>query len=144
MWVRKTNQHNTSKCGRLWLSFRGPVLWFLVTFAGGILLALRGPYLAVTHWPSTWPEVISSATSFAAVFAIGSYALQILLKRRLVPFAVECDVVMCDTCHRVKQRDRETTCECGGKFDDFDNWTWIEESQEEANGDAASREERMG
>lgn len=130
MWVHKSSPQITRERGRLWLSFRGPVLWFVTMFAGGIMLAAQGPRHAVAHWPSTWSEVILSATSFAAFVAIVTYVLQIVLKARLYPFSVRVDVVMCDTCHRVKRRDREGCCECGGKFDDFDNWTWIDEGEQ--------------
>ena len=111
------------------MSFRGPVLWFVTIFAAGIISAAQGPRLAVTHWPGTWSEVILSATSFAAFVAIVNYGLQLVLKTRLYPFGVRVDVVMCDTCHRVERRNREGCCECGGKFEDFDNWTWIDEGE---------------
>lgn len=124
MWVRKSNQRVIKKPSGFWLCFRGPVLWFITTFAGAIVLTARGPRLPAAHWPSTWSEVISRAALSAAVVAIGVYALQIVLKIRFDPFAVRVDVVICDTCHRVKRRDAEASCECGGKFDDFDNWMW--------------------
>lgn len=129
MWVRKSTHKITRERGHLWLSFRGPVLWFLIMFAGAIVLTAQGPRTAVAHWPSTWFEVISRATVFAAVVAIGVYVLQIILNSKLDPFAVKVDVVMCDTCHRVKRRDGEASCECGGKFNDFDNWMWVDQPE---------------
>ena len=129
MWVRKSSQRVTKAPSGSRLSFRGPVLWFMIMFAGAIVLTARGPRFPAAHWPSTWFEVISSAALSAAVVAIGVYVLQIVLKTRLDPFAPKVDVVICDTCYRVKRRDGETGCECGGKFDDFDNWTWIDEGE---------------
>ena len=126
MWVHKSHQQITRERGRQWLSFRGPILWFVTMFVGGIMLAAQGPRRAVSHWPSTWSEVILCAISFAALGAIVNYALQVVLKTRLYPFGVRVDVVICDTCHRVKRRDRDGRCECGGKFDDFENWTWVD------------------
>lgn len=130
MWVRKSNQEITKERGRLLWSFRGPVLWFLIMFAGAVLLTLQGPRIAAAHWPTTWSEVIYRATLFATVVAIGVYALQIVFKTQLDPLAVRGHFVMCETCHRVKRRDREASCECGGKFDDLDNWRWTDEGDE--------------
>ena len=127
--MRMSDQEITRERGRFWLSFRGPVLWFLIMFAGAIVSTAGGPRLAATHWPGTWSEIIYLASCFAALVSLGAYALQIVLKTKLDPFAVRVHVVMCDTCHRVKRRDCEDRCECGGKFDDFDNWMWIDESE---------------
>ena len=36
-------------------------------------------------------------------------------------------IVMCNTCYRVKHVDGKDSCECGGKFEDFDTWKWEKE-----------------
>lgn len=124
MWVRKSSQQ-IAKERRMWSSFRGPLLWFLIMFVGGVALTFQGPRFPVTHWPSTWQEAFCVAVFPAAIVAVVAYLLQLILKKRITVLD-DVDVVICDACHRVKRRDSESTCECGGKFEDFDNWTWIE------------------
>jgi hypothetical protein len=36
-------------------------------------------------------------------------------------------VVICTSCYSVAHLSKKKTCECGGKYEPFDNWTWIEE-----------------
>jgi len=126
MWVRKSNEQIARERRRSWLSFRVPILWFLIFFVGGIGIALQGPRRQAQHWPRTWSEILSGAAVDAGVIAIVAYAVQLLCKERLDPGRVGADVVMCDTCHRVKHPDNQSKCECGGTFDDFEKWTWID------------------
>ena len=82
-------------------------------------------------WPEDWLVFLLRVGVLGGIVAIASYALQILLGRRFNPLGINVDVVICDNCGRVKRRDREMRCKCGGKFDDFDNWMWEEEEGEE-------------
>ena len=112
----------------MWLSFRGPVLWFLVIYVGMAVIAIRGPILSAgENWPDTWAEVLSSAMWPSAVLAIVAYVLQLVLGTKIDPLDVAPKILICDRCHRTKRRDRETKCECGGTFDSLDNWTWIDD-----------------
>jgi hypothetical protein len=72
-------------------------------------------------------DILAVATIVAAVVAIAGYALQLVLRRTIRPLDTGVKVLICDTCHRVKHRDGENKCECGGTFDDFDKWTWIDD-----------------
>jgi hypothetical protein len=126
MWMRKTDQQMTRERSRVWLSFRGPAWLFLICFLAFIATAIQGPGLRGHVWsgPESWPEAFFGATVIGAVAAVIHYALQLVLRRRLDPLATHVNVVICDACYRVKRRDGESTCECGGTFEDFDNWTW--------------------
>ena len=127
MWVRKSDEQIARDRPRLWLSFRGPLLWFLVLFVLGIPRAIEGPRSPVQTWPQTWPEILSSSWRFAATVALAVYILQFVLRRRIGPTGSSGKVVICDTCHRVMHPSSEGKCQCGGKLDDFDNWTWIDD-----------------
>lgn len=67
------------------------------------------------------------ATIFAMVVAIACYALQLILRREIDPLASHAKVEICDTCHRVKRRNGESKCECGGTFEDLDKWIWTDD-----------------
>ena len=125
MWVRKSSEKTAREHRRLWLSIRGPVAWFVVVYVAEVAFAIQGPYRHVDHWPSTLSQILSGAALIAATFAVVLYVLQLVL-RSGDPLRLGSKLVMCDTCHRVKHFDRKDTCECGGKFEEFDNWTWID------------------
>jgi len=129
MWMRKSDQQMARERSRLWLSFRGPVVLFLIVFIGGIGIAIQGPRrnAGEGHWPTTLSAIFINATMIATVAAIAGYALQLVLRRTIRPLDTGVKVVICDTCYRVKRRDGENKCECGGTFDDFDKWTWIDD-----------------
>ena len=126
MWVRKSDREIEKQNRRLWLSFRGPAIWCLLVFAAAIATILS-PRNAEGRWPCDWATFLCRASVVGAIAGVAVYALQIAFQRRIGLFGVSRDVVMCDICHRVKRRDSETECECGGKFGEFDDWKWIDE-----------------
>lgn len=127
MWVCKSDAQIVRERSRVWLSFSGPAVLFLICFLAGIGIGIQGPRRGAGegHWPDTLPKILCDAAVISTVVAIAGYVLQIVRRRKLDSLVVPIKVVMCDTCHRVKHRDRENKCECGGTFDDFDKWTWI-------------------
>jgi len=129
MWMRKSDQQVAKEHSRLWLSFRGPVILFIICFLASIAVGIQGPRNSAGQvpWPDTFCKILRGATFIATVAAIACYTLQLVLRRKLDPLAIRAKVDICDTCHRVKRRDGEDKCECGGTFDDFDNWTWIDD-----------------
>jgi hypothetical protein len=133
MWVRKSEQQMAAERSRPWLSFSGPAVLFVICFLADLGIALRGPFYPTGqgHWPVTWSAMLGGAAFVATVVAIATYILQLVLRRRLDPWAIHAKVVICDTCHRVKHRDAENKCECGGAFDDFNKWTWIGDEEAE-------------
>jgi hypothetical protein len=128
MWIRKSDQQMATERSRLWLSFSGPAILFLVSFLACIRLALEGPRRpGQVSWPSTWSEILGGAAFMAAVVAIASYVIQLVRQRKIADGA---KVDICNTCYRVRHRDGKSKCECGGTFDDFDHWTWIDDQSE--------------
>ena len=127
MWVRKSDEQVAKERRASWRSFRPAFAWFVLMFLGGIVKAIQGPNQHAEHWPITWSEILLCSTLFATVFAVVMYVLQLTL-RSSDPFGF-CGgkVVMCDRCYRTKNVDGKHTCECGGKFDDFDNWKWVDD-----------------
>ena len=126
MWVRKSVEQIASERRTLWHSFRGPAAWFVVTLAAEIVLAIQGPRLHVEHWPRTWSQILFIATMVAVVVAVVIYVLQVILGTT-DPLRLRAKTLICDSCHRVKDRDCEKSCECGGKFEDFQLWKWVDD-----------------
>jgi hypothetical protein len=139
MWMRKSDEQMAQMArerSRYWLSLQGPAIMFVVGFGascGAAIVGGRAPAPQV-HWPSTWHEVfpctIYVATLIGTIAAIAGYILQLVLKRRINPFASKVKVVICNACYRVKRLDSESKCECGGTFERFENWTWVDDRKE--------------
>ena len=126
MWMRKSDVQVARERNRVWLSFVEPAILFLICFLATIGIAIQGPRVAVVNWPDTWSEMLFESAIIATVVAIAGYVLQVVLRRKLSSLTKYGKIVICDTCHRVEHRDGESKCECGGTFDDFDKWTWID------------------
>jgi hypothetical protein len=124
MWVCKTDEQ-IRRSRRFWLSFRGPILWFLLLFVGGIVAISVRPRENGGRGPGTLHEIVMSSMVLAAIAGIVIYVLQLILRRRIDPLEVSGKIVICPKCHRVARPSRDGFCECGGRFDDFDNWEWV-------------------
>jgi hypothetical protein len=127
MWVRKSARQMAGEQSGARLSFRGPAALFFICFLASVASAVGGPrFYANGRWPGSWRDILFGATVIATVAAIAGYFLQLVLRRRLDPWAINAKAVICDACHRVKRRGGQSRCECGGTFEDFDSWTWID------------------
>lgn len=132
MWMRKSDQQKAQERSRLWLSFRGPAFLFVICFAAIFVKSILGNHSPARQvsWPSTWSEALPlaffAATLVATAVAIAGYLLQIVLRRKILDIGGS-KVVICDACYKTKNRDGENMCSCGGTFDSFDNWTWIDD-----------------
>jgi hypothetical protein len=131
MWVRKSEEQAARERDRAWRSFRDPAILAGFCFFGLLVSFARAPRFPGMHGPHLWSEILGFSTLGAAMAAIIAYVLQVVCQKSLTSILTPKYFVMCDTCHRVKRRDREWKCECGGTFEDFDNWTWIEGDEEE-------------
>lgn len=131
MWVRKSSEQIARDRRRLWLSPRWAMFWFLLALVCFTLKAMQSPHLPGQYRPLTLSQIFFGSAVAAFVVALVIYVMQLILKRRVDPGRLGDKVVICDSCHRVKHPDGESKCECGGTFDDFDNWTWIEGGEEE-------------
>ena len=124
-WVRESDEQIARRRARLWLSFRGPLLWFPVFFAAAIVRYILGSSDRDRHWPATWAELLFDSFRFAVILALGVYITQLVLRRKIDPLLSGGKVVICDRCHRITHPTFDRKCECGGDFDDFDNLDWI-------------------
>jgi len=104
-----------------------------------IAVAIEGPRQGLPSWPRSWLDVIVISTFISTVAAVADYALQLILGRKLDPWDIHVRLDICDTCHRIRRRDKSTLCDCGGRFDDFDNWTWIDGTD----GEKAEKKENL-
>jgi hypothetical protein len=123
MWVRKSNEQmagETRERSRVWRSFRGPAVLFIIWFLFSIFVELKGS-------PSSLCELLCVAAFIATVVAIASYVLQVMYGRKLDLWTIRANSVICDTCYRVKRLDGDNKCGCGGSFENFDNWAWVED-----------------
>jgi hypothetical protein len=127
MWIRKSDEQIGRDRRRLWLSFRGPLLLFPLMFVATIARSIQERRTDAPPRPDTWQENLSFSAMFAAICALGLYVLQLVLRRRIEPFGNNGKVVICNRCHRVTQPSHERGCQCGGEFDDFENWDWIDD-----------------
>jgi len=67
------------------------------------------------------------------LFFVLSYLGQILTGNLLI-FALDfygapVSTVICNTCHRTKTMDKALLCDCGGTFEPFENWKWVEDEK---------------
>lgn len=133
MWVRKSEEQAARERDRAWRSFRDPAILAGFCFFGLLVSFARAPRFPGMHGPHPWSEILGFSAIGAAVIGIAAYLVQIGCQKSLTSILALNRCVMCDTCHRVKRRDREQQCECGGTFDDFGNWTWVGGDEEEDN-----------
>jgi hypothetical protein len=131
MWIRKTNSQLASERNRIWLSFGGPAVLFFICVICNLIIVIRGPLDGGNHarWPSTWSEALGISFFVGTFGAVIGYVLQIVFRKKLASLITYGKIVICSKCHRVKYLDQETTCECGGTFENFDNWTWVDEDR---------------
>jgi hypothetical protein len=134
MWIRKSDEQAASERRherrQVWLSYEEPAVVFLVCLVGFVGRSIIGPSRPVqAAGPTSFHEIFVVAAAVATMAAIVGYGLQIIFGRRLFSLVPGPKVDMCDTCHRVKRRDTESTCECGGSFEDIEEWTWVDDEE---------------
>jgi hypothetical protein len=122
MWVRKTAEQMAMERDRIRLSFRGPAAWFAICLLLNTVMIFGKACTSIDS--KTLYGMFLIAIALATLVAIVGYVRQIIHGKTLDSLSIR--IVICDRCHRVKRRDGEVKCECGGTFDDFDKWTWID------------------
>jgi hypothetical protein len=126
MWIRKRNDGIVRKQKRLWLSFRGPFIYFIIMFICGVLLSFRGPLYATTYWPSSFSEILCSAMQYALIIFVIAYIYQFISKKQIIFININDNIVICDKCQCVKKKNNNNLCTCGGHYDDIENWEWVD------------------
>ena len=135
MWVRKTSQEIAEeadgKRSGLWRAFGGPAIVFCATFFFVAVAIIAGPRHntgAVPYWPTTWGDLLRTAVLVASTAAVVAYLCQALFEKPIIELISPSDRdEICDTCHRVKLVDKQRSCECGGRFEDFTLWKWVDD-----------------
>ena len=135
MWVRKTEAQLARERRRLWYSFRTPIEAFIISSFLELATILRGPILRDrTRTPKSWTEAFFVSASFGVVAFIAVYVLQIVRQKK-IRFFDGGKVDICDLCHDLKNHDwNSMSCQCGGTFESFDNWSWIEDDNRDKPG----------
>lgn len=136
MWTRKSDQQiaeERSRPDRYWLSFSGPICVFVIwSILGLFSLVFSKSGSGIAFRPLTAIHILRKVAEFSLVVAIASYVLQLILRKSLGNMSWGFPKVMiCDTCHRAKNNNGKDTCECGGRFENIDNWEWIEEQHDD-------------
>ena len=129
MWVRKSDQQMAKENkdrNRVGLSFSGPALLFIICFFATIGIEVQGRRGLAWTAPAPWPDILFRSTAIGTVAAILGYIVQLVLQRRILVGGGG-HIVICNTCYRVKHLDSKISCECGGVFEEFDKWTWIDD-----------------
>jgi hypothetical protein len=134
MWVRKSDEQVAAGRKRLSLSFGGPIIVFVLGFIMEFGLTIIGEKRPATpvYWPGTWADLVEllpratvGGTIAGALAAVGLYIWQLVYGRDVLKGNVK--TVICNACYRVKRENGESKCQCGGMFEDFDKWTWVDD-----------------
>ena len=116
---------------KIWLSFGGPSMLSIIGFIAGIFMGLVGPINPIVGIPSYSPSCLSDLITQS--FKLGLflffvvYLWQILAGKPFFPLMYLSKILICNKCFKVKRSDGNQSCDCGGKFEDFDLWKWVEE-----------------
>ena len=125
MWVRKTHNDMACERRRLWFSLGGPIFCAIITFACCILKGFIGSIRQISYTPSSWVDILVYCAKISIILAIIVYLVQLLFGKPLLSLLLyKSKVMICDKCFRLKNFDGQETCECGGKFENFDLWKW--------------------
>ena len=145
MWVRKTHEDFDrerekidNERSHVWLAFGGPLKISSIAFFIGLVVAFVPP----RPWPGQTgggPDTLAGrlaitpyvALTFAMIAFLVVYLFQVLYGRpALSLFSKEGKFLVCNKCYRVKSPDGQPSCGCGGEFEDFALWKWVEEEGE--------------
>jgi hypothetical protein len=131
MWMRKDAEDASKERQKLWLAAFGSSLsGFVIIFVMGVIVSLTGPLMPVSgplKGFSSFEDAIIHSLKTALIVGILFYFLYILSKGTLPGLSCHSTVMICDKCFRVKNNDGKEACECGGKFEDFSLWKWVDD-----------------
>jgi hypothetical protein len=126
MWVRKTIEDIASERRKLWLAFGGPLIFALLMFVACIIRAFIGPFRPQENLPSSFWGLLVRTSEFSLIVAILAYLCQVLFGKTIFSL-FESKVQICDSCYHMKSPDGQQSCNCGGKFEDFRLWKWVDD-----------------
>jgi hypothetical protein len=128
MWIHKSENQDiqNQSCERFSLRYFVSVfvVVFLVCLSGALIAPL--PYGIRPTKPTTWYGILLNCSIIAAVVAITLYLMRVIYNKRCDPLVSRVQIDICNKCFRVKHHEQSVKCECGGTFEDFDKWKWID------------------
>ncbi|MGO8691326.1 MAG: hypothetical protein ACLQLG_17020 [Thermoguttaceae bacterium] len=127
MWARKTGDEIANEPRKVWWAFSGPTLASFMMFVGGVLSLVTGPkFGGGASRPSTAGGFLFKAAVLSLLAWLFAYVCQIIFRK---PFfsLLSRKVVICNNCYRVKSPDGNARCGCGGEFEDFARWKWVDD-----------------
>jgi hypothetical protein len=133
MWLHKTPEDIAAEHKKLWSAFGGPLGFSLLLFILLLIVCLLRPSYrgGVSYRPFTFVERLVFTLKFALISSViafpCAYLLQVWLKRPIwsILSSYQTKVMICNKCFQVKSADDKPTCDCGGTFELFDLWKWV-------------------
>lgn len=118
MWIRRTSEEIVRLRRRHWL--RRAVLMSVMLCT----LCFAGPYVGkgggLPGKLLSWEQKFYLSLAIGFVVGILSYAIE----GGFGCFPVSDHVTICNTCHKIVTGKKDMRCECGGVYENFDEWTW--------------------
>jgi len=129
MWVRKNAKEIAEDRCNIWLAFGGPALACAIAFVLTVVGTLAGPKPShqVVCWPTNWYQTIRVAAKVSILATIVAYVCQVLFGKPIMSLLFSSNVCVCNKCYRVKSPDGQQSCACGGRFEDFELWKWVDD-----------------
>jgi hypothetical protein len=126
MWTRKSQEDFTAERRDLWKAFSDPILVFVLVCVVGLVSTAIGPNRPGVRGLTSWEDALVGSIAFGLLAATIAYSCQLVFGRRFQSL-MSCSTYICTECHRVKSGDDQSSCECGGTFEDIGWWKWVED-----------------
>jgi hypothetical protein len=133
MWVRKTpteiimERHEPRhRLFSAWRRLSNLMPAGLLGFCLGIAVSGEGGGRYGPGKPITSTGVLVGAT-FGLLAMIAARLRQRRFRKPLFFRPWQGRSQICGTCHQLRPYDRHPDCDCGGKFEDSDDWKWVED-----------------
>jgi hypothetical protein len=130
MWIYKSPEDIAKERRKIWLSFGGPFMIFILGMILCIIRSLVGPINPIhggQYSPDSWDNAIIHSLKTSLIMAIIVYLLQLLFAKPFLSIIYPSKVMICNKCYKVKSSDGQQSCDCGGNFEDFDLWKWVDD-----------------
>lgn len=132
MWTRKSSDEIANENRVPWRSFGGPAIALVLGFLGSMAIFFQGPRVGpASHWPATLGDATCQSLFAGVIAAIVVFIAQLVYRTRDVSSLGKTPAVICSGCHRTKTRDQQAACACGGQFEPFQHWKWVDDATQE-------------
>lgn len=100
---------------------------FVVAFVLFYILGIIGWGKPNWHDPLPWPRALYSSFLLSLLLATLLFLFQSVYGWRLPHDRI----MTCSTCHKMQSFNEKPACACGGIFEDFDAWRWVEDNDDD-------------